>query len=361
MPQPIGRDLDETRSRLIPWLEQRMPEAKEVHVENLRGPKDTGFSSDTLMFDLLWRQGDASKRRDLVLRLEPTGDFLLFPEYDVGLQFRVMAALSQTAVPVPEMLWLESDPALMGAPFYVMEKLDGLVPSDSPPYHTTGWIFDASPADRERLWYSGIDAMAEVHKLDWQRPEFECIPRPPEGSSPLEAQLEYWDRYLDWGMERSRYPEIEQALEWLRANLPEEEEAGRVGICWGDSRISNQIFRDFETIAVIDWEMVFIGNPVADLAWYVSLDRCFTEGLGLPRLEGMPDQAASIARWEARTGLKADHFTYYNVFAVVRFCAIMARVFLQMKHYELLPQEATTDRDNLATNVLKLVMAEAVV
>jgi aminoglycoside phosphotransferase (APT) family kinase protein len=356
MPQPIGRDLDETRIRLARWIEQRMPGAKEVCVADLAGPKGTGFSSDTLMFGLQYREDGEAVRRELVLRLEPTGDFLIFPEYDVALQYQVMDALWDTAVPVPEMLWRETDPTLMGAPFYVMEKLDGQVPSDSPPYHTTGWIFDAAPEQREQLWYSGIDAMAEVHKLDWRRPEYACIAQPAAGLSTMESQLQYWDRYLDWGMERARYPEIERGLSWLRANAPAE---SQVGICWGDARISNQIFRDFETIAVIDWEMVFIGNPVADLAWYISLDRCFTEGLGLPRLDGMPDQAASIARWEARTDLRADDFAYYNVFAGVRFSAIMARVFLQMKHYELLPQEATADRDNLATNVLKLVLAEA--
>jgi aminoglycoside phosphotransferase (APT) family kinase protein len=356
MPQPIGRDIDDTRIKLTRWLEQRLPEAKELAVENLRGPGTTGFSSDTLMFDLHWRQAGEPTSREGVLRLEPTDDFQLFPEYDVGLQFDVMEAMAKTKVPVPEMLWIERDAALMGAPFYVMERLDGQVPSDSPPYHTAGWIFDATPEQREKLWLGGIDAMAEVHKLDWRSPEFACVPQPPKGTPPLQAQLQYWDRFVGWGMGRENHPLLDQALDWLRANAPEDDQ---VGICWGDARISNQIFRDFEPIAVIDWEMVFIGNPVADIAWYISLDRCFTEGLGLPRLEGMPDQATSIAHWEQRSGLSSEHFAYYNVFAGLRFAAIMARLFLRMKHYEVMPQEATADRDNLATNVLKLVLAEA--
>ena len=355
MPQPKGRDIEETRAQLEAWLAKRLPGAESLRVEGLRGPKDTGFSSDTLMFTLHAVEEGRESVRDLVVRLEPISDFGVFPEYDVALQFNMMSALADTRVPVPRMHWLEEDPGPLGSPFYVMERLDGVVPNDSPPYHAEGWIHELSPGDREKLWYSGIDAMAEVHKLDVRAPEFGFLAHPPAGTTPIAAQLDYWRRYLDWGMERSRYPLINRGLAWLEANVPSDEP---VGICWGDARISNQIFHECETAAVIDWEMVFVGNPVADLAWFVTMDRVFTEGLGLDRLPGFPSREDSIARWEARVGRSAEHYGYYELFAAWRFAAIMARVFLQMKHYELLPEEASVDVVNLSSPVLERLLGE---
>ncbi len=356
MPQPIGRDLEKTRTQLIDWLQTKLPNATELRVEDFRGPKDTGFSSDTMMFDLHYRDGGAAQSEAMVIRIEPAGDFGVFPEYDVALQFNMMRSLEDTRVPAPRMFWLEEDRGPLGAPFYVMEKLAGRVPSDSPPYHKEGWIFECTPAEREALWWSALDAMAEVHKLDWQDPRFAFLRRPPAGQTPLEAQLAYWDHYIDWGMERSRYPLLESTREWLGAHQPENEPTA---ICWGDSRISNQIFDGTTVVAVIDWEMVFLGNPVADLAWFTTLDRCFTQGVGIPRLEGLPDVAATVARWEKAVGREAHEFHYYTVFAAWRFAAIMARLFLQMKHYELLPQEVDVDVTNFATHVLEMTLEEA--
>jgi aminoglycoside phosphotransferase (APT) family kinase protein len=257
-------------------------------------------------------------------------------------------------VPVPQMLWLEEDEGPLGAPFYVMERVDGQVPSDSPPYHSEGWIHALAPADRGKLWTSGLDAMTEVHKLDPQSSSFDFLTRPPAGVSPIQAQIDYWDHYLDWGMDRSRYDLINKGFEWLRANQPEDEP---VGLCWGDARISNQIFRSCEVVAVIDWEMVFVGNPVADLAWFITMDRVFTDGIGIDRLPGIPDREASIAYWEQRLGRSADHYGYYEIFAVWRFACIMARLFLQMKYYEVLPEEARVDVENLSTPVLQALLA----
>jgi aminoglycoside phosphotransferase (APT) family kinase protein len=104
--------------------------------------------------------------------------------------------------------------------------------------------------------------------------------------------------------------------------------------------------------------MVFLGNPVADLAWFVTIDRVFTEGIGLPRLTGLPDRKATVARWEEKVGRPAEHFAYYEAFAAWRFAVIMARVFLQMKHYEVLPADAEVDVVNLSTPILETVLAE---
>jgi aminoglycoside phosphotransferase (APT) family kinase protein len=355
MPEPIAGDLEETAAQLRGWLSAQLEGASDLDILDLRGPKGTGFSSDTLMFGLRYLQGGVLRQEDRVLRMAPRGDFCVFPEYDVALQFDVMRALETSRVPVPRMLWLEEDPAPLGTPFYIMERIEGVVPSDNPPYHSEGWIYDATPADREKLWYSGLDAMSEIHKLDWRQPEYAFLKCPQTNQTTVQAQLVYWEGFLDWGLERSRYPLINRGFDWLVENQPME---ARQGICWGDARLSNQIFHNREVVAVIDWEMIFVGNPTADLAWFITMDRVLTEGLGIGRLEGMPDKRASIARWEENVGFKVDDYDYYEVFASWRFAAIMARIFLQMKHYGILPEEAMADVENLSTPILKSLLKE---
>lgn len=350
MPLPRGRDLEVTREQLRVWLSARLPESESLDIQDLRGPKDTGFSSDTLMFKMTSSEGE----REMVLRLAPSGDFLVFPEYDVALQFRMMDALAGTPVPAPRMAWLEEDPEPLGSAFYIMDRVEGLVPSDSPPYHAEGWLFELSPEDRARVWNNGLDAMSEVHKLAWDAPQFSFLKPIPTGLTSMEAQLRYWEDFMEWGMERERYSLLNRGLDWLTRNAPAE---GPLSICWGDSRLSNQIFRNCEAVAVIDWEMVFIGNPVADLAWYITLDRILTEGVGLDRMPGMPDRDPSIRRWEENLSRSADDYEYYEVFASFRFSVIMARIFLQMKHFEVLPAEADMDISNLSTPILESLLA----
>jgi len=154
-------------------------------------------------------------------------------------------------------------------------------------------------------------------------------------------------------MERDRYPLLPRAQRWLHANRPPDEP---VAVCWGDSRLGNQIFNDTTCAAVIDWEMVRLGDPVQDLAWWIALDRCFSEGLGVERLPGLPDRNATIARWEALVGRAARHFEYYEVLALYKVTAIMARVSLQLLHYEYLPRESNMDGDNLASQTLARVL-----
>src|SRR5207237_4160712 len=112
------RDLEETRAALAAWLRAKRPE-EALEVSALVAPK-AGISNETFLVDVT----SAGRVERLVVRVEPT-DFLVFPEYDVRRQARVMRCLEGTAVPVPRVRWLEEDPSHLGARFYVMDRIEG--------------------------------------------------------------------------------------------------------------------------------------------------------------------------------------------------------------------------------------------
>jgi len=350
MPVPPGRDMDVTCKSLAGWFARVLPDASAIEVSDLSAPGSTGFSNDTLLFDLAWREADGRARREsLVARIQPTG-FRVFPDYDLDLQFRVQSMLAGTEVPVARMFWQEDDPSVLGAPFYVMERVEGRIPTDNPPYHVGGWVTELRPEEREAMWWSGLDVMSEIHRLDWEALGFGFLDRPDRGATPLVQELANYAAYLEWARRGRSAPICQPALEWLLANQPDEDEPVR--LCWGDARIGNMIFRDSRCVAVLDWEMVTLGNPVKDLAWFLFLDEHHSAGMNAPRLAGFPSREATLARWEERTGLSARHVGYYEVHAAFRFSVIMMRLAQSMQHYGFMPEDSTFEIDNIPSRLL---------
>src|SRR5690606_8522169 len=100
----------------------------------------------------------------------------------------------------------------------------------------------------------------------------------------------------------------------------------------GDARIGNMIFRDRRCVAVLDWEMATLGPPEMDLGWFLLLDRHHSEGIGVPRLAGLPGPAETVARYEERLGRRVAHLAFWELFAAWRFAVILRRVAQQMMH-----------------------------
>lgn len=346
MPADSRRDLELTRRSLLAWLQTRLPHATHLRVSPLQQPGATGFSSDTLLFDLAWREGGDEWEQQLVLRIEPTG-FRVFPHYDVARQFRVQRQLWKSDVPVARMLYQERDASVLGAPFYVMERVEGRIPSDDPPYHVGGWMTEISAKEREEIWWSGLEALACIHRLDW-RERLGFLAE--DDGSALERQLRAYERYLHWAARGRPQPVCEAALAWLVARRPREE--APLGLCWGDARLGNMVFDAGRCRAVLDWEMATVADPVQDLGWWIFMDHHHSAGCGVPRLEGLPGREATIARWSGLTGREPHHVSYYEVFAAFRFSVIMIRVAQQMVLQGLLPQDSEFERDNTATRLL---------
>jgi aminoglycoside phosphotransferase (APT) family kinase protein len=351
MPVP-RRDLAETHERLLAWLVAKLPGRRALELSELSGPAATGFSNDTLLFDLAYEEGGRRVARSLVCRIEPTG-FGVFPRYDVAQQYRIMRALRASQVPVPEMTWLESDASVLGAPFFVMERVTGRIPSDNPTYHTAGWVFESPAEERRALWESAVDALAEIHRQDPATLGLDSLEAPPAGTNTAAWQLEHWSRYYDWVAAGGRKPLLTAALGWLHEHRPKSD-ARR--LCWGDARIGNMIFEGGLCVAVLDWEMASLGPPEMDLGWFLYMDRHHHECVGAPRLEGFPARDETVSRWEQRVGARARDLEYWEAFAAFRFAAIMERLAQQMTIHGRLPADSTFAVDNTASRLLARVL-----
>ena len=346
-PTPLVDDLDRTRETLCQWLAERLGHA--VTIENLRIPEGSGMSNVTLLFDISYEQRATTHRQACVGRLQPEIARPVFPEYDLSLQYRVMEELGQHSdIPVPALLGLEQDTSVLGVQFYVMKHTAGRIPSDMPPYNMDGWMVqDTDEAQRESLWNAAVDTLARFHTLDYRALGFADLEV--QGKTPLQQQLDYWQHYHDWGLEGEQHLICMQAMAWLRANQPADEPTV---LCWGDSRIGNMIFSEDlgEVAAVLDWEMAVLGNPVQDIAWFNFLDATFAEGLGLPRLPGLPDYASTTERWARASRFDAEHYDYYEIFAGLRYGLLLSRIMLATG-------QASEVQENFACQLLARRMA----
>ena len=199
-------------------------------ISDVSSPESNGMSSETLLFTAVWDEDGAPVAHRLVARIEPPAtDYPVFTTYDLGMQFRVMRLVGeQTEVPVPETFWYEPDPAVLGGPFFVMARVDGLVPPDVLPY-TFGdnWVFDGSDADRHTMQESAIRAMAGIHALTPDGHDLSFLEHPTPGASSLERSLNHWRAYYQWVVKDSPSPAAGRLLRLAGRQLPDRGGRGR--------------------------------------------------------------------------------------------------------------------------------------
>ncbi|HKT38070.1 MAG TPA: phosphotransferase family protein, partial [Ktedonobacterales bacterium] len=235
---------------LTTYLDQTFPENMErpVIVERVRG----GHSNETFFVT----RGD----QEWVLRRPPRGP-LLPTAHDVAREYRVLTALTNTPVPVPHPVLLCADMRVIGAPFYLMERVHGVViRAELPPG------FASDEATRADLGYELIDRLADLHAVDWQAAGLGDFGKP---QGYLERQIRRWTGQLDASRNRP-LPELDAVTEWLTTHLPE---SGPATIVHGDYRIDNAMYAPeppARILAIFDWEMATLGDPLADLGYLLS-------------------------------------------------------------------------------------------
>jgi aminoglycoside phosphotransferase (APT) family kinase protein len=334
---PWRRDVAGVEAGLARW-------AAAVHgarsrVSGLRMP-DSGMANDTALFLL---DGEP-----LVARLAPApgSPYQTFPRFDLERQQAVIELVrARTDVPVPEVVHLERSPEWLGAPFLVTRAVDGLVPSDNPPYllDPGGWFLQGTTEQWARFEASTIDVLVRLHRIEDEGATAFLRPGTP-GRTALERHLADLCAFYEWGRDGLRVPVLERAIDTLAATVPAN---ARSVLNWGDSRPGNIIYRDFAPVAVLDWEMAGVGPPELDVAWATFFQRFFAGmaaqyGVSVPPLF---DRAATAARYERLGGTALDDLAWYEALSGLRLGVILLRMTLRGAAFGL--QELPGDPDDM--------------
>lgn len=343
-------DMDRIATQLGQWFAQRHPDRVPVNVTDL-ARSDSGYSNVTVLGRLEWTRNARREALDIVLRVQPQSSSV-FPDCDIQRQYRVMHALAGSDVPVPELLGLETDAALLGAPFFVMRRIAGRVPNENPLYHLEGWFHDLATPDLRRHWFNAIDTVAAIARVDWRARGLEFL-EPPAGRTALARQLDYYRDAVDWAERLHRpYPHLHRAYRWLVANQPADEP---LVLSWADAKLGNCVFGDHGRLAgALDWEQATLASPVDDLAWWLMLDESLCTGYGVPRLAGLPSREETVTHWERASGHSARHLPYYDVFAAWRMAYVMARIGTVFMERGWVPRESDMDIRNGGATLLAM-------
>jgi aminoglycoside phosphotransferase (APT) family kinase protein len=302
-----GHAFDETA--LLTYLEE--------NITGFKGPLtiqqfDGGQSNPT--FKLLCGSGV------YVMRKQPPGE-LLPSAHQVDREYRIMKALWNTDVPVPEMLCLCDDTAVIGTKFYVMAMVEGRIYSEI-------LLPDVSPADRREMYLDMMRVLARVHAVDYKAVGLESFGRP---GNYYERQYSRWSKQYNNAKTES-IPSMDKLIEWLPEHLPESDETT---IAHGDFRLANMVFHPTEPriIAVLDWELSTLGHPLADLGY--SCMEFYADFYGEVRLRGpqreslgIPSQDEMVAEYCKNAGRdKIDNWLFYVVYNLFRSAAIVQGVY----------------------------------
>ena len=288
---PWRREPEALRDQFAAWFAHVLPAGSDPVVTGVDAPEGNGLSSETLLVDVEHAASRGGRTTDrFAARLTPApGAYPVFPEYDLELQYRCIDVVREhTDVPVPDAPWYEPDVSWLGSPFLVMRRVDGAAPKDLPPYVFTGWLYDATPEQRTRASSGRPSACSQACTSSSPvvtRSTSSTGPntaRPPSTSSWRISAY-----YYEWAREGVTYPVVERLFDWSHANRPAGD--GRTTITWGDSRIGNILYRDFEPVAVLDWEMAALGPAEVDVAWMIWMHRFFQEIAETYGMPGLPD------------------------------------------------------------------------
>ena len=297
--------------------------------EHLEGPptpievkKHTaGYSNVTLFIN----RGE----QRLVMRRPPTGN-LLPSAHDVVREYRFMTAVQGKARVARPLVCCE-DTSVIGAPFYVMERVNGTEIRETIPE-----AYD-NPEGRRKMAEEMIDALVELHAVDWQAAGLTAPP-----GSYIERQLRRWQRQCELTRERTReLPGLDWVSQWLQDHMPEQSETT---IANGDYKMDNVLFsfEEPKLLAILDWELATIGDPLADLGWLQSswgdrkqLEADQAAGIEPPTplpatlKEGFPDVDELAELYAEKSGRSIKNLRFYRLLAMFKGAVIGEGIYMR--------------------------------
>jgi aminoglycoside phosphotransferase (APT) family kinase protein len=297
------------RDGLRDFLNERLPGGGELRIQRHRA----GHSNETFFV--------TRDDQEWVLRRPPRGAFLP-SAHDVSREYRVLSALSSSRVRSPRTILACDDESVIGAPFYLMERVRGVVIRRDLP----DWMEEG---DRAALGDELVDALTELHEVDYKAVGLEGFGKP---DGYLDRQLRRWSGQLELTLPHTRpLPELERVGEWLRDNVPASPPST---IVHGDYKLDNVMYGSQSPVslrAILDWEMATLGDPLADLGWMVSFWIEPGEAIAEPlqdfsrvtALPGFRSRGELVRRYVQTTGRDASALDWYRVLAVYKLAVLL--------------------------------------
>jgi aminoglycoside phosphotransferase (APT) family kinase protein len=344
---------------LAAWFRTKYEPDANVEVTDVEIPTANGLSCETVLLTASWHDGAVRRQERMVARVAPTGESVsahIFPEYDLELEAKVMRALGQhTAVRVPQVLFTDSDPEVLGGPFLLMKYIAGRVPPDDPPYTAPGWVLDL-PKERQGLLLDGlVTSLVDIHAADWRALGLQNLDHPERGA-PGEEQFIGWVEHLyETGARGRSHPTLEAGIAWARANVVADDRP--LVLNWGDARLGNILYgEDLSVAGVLDWEAVNLSCREQDVGYVLFNLDFFSEGFGLSNPPGFPSEAEVIARYEELSGHTLRNIDHFKALASLWSGVMLMRVAYVMIENGLLPEDSPMPQSNPASGVMARLM-----
>ncbi len=339
--QRSGRDVSTIPAVLSQWLSSVMPGGPAPEVTVGSGVDSNGMSSETIILNGRWTENGADVEQKWVARVAPTAeDVPVFPTYRMDHQFEVLRLVSElTEVPVPQVRWIEPTGEVLGSPFFLMDLVEGIVPPDVMPYTFGGNWFADAPADKQReLQDSTVAVLTALHAIPDAANTFGFLTEAdPPGDTPLRRHFNWLREWYEFAVpDIGLSPLVERSLTWLEDNFPADIAAGEPVLAWGDSRIGNVLYRDFQPVAVLDWEMATVGPRELDVAWIIFAHMVFQELAGLAGLPGLPGvlrEEDVRATYQRLSGVELGDLRWFYVYSAVIWCVVFMRTGARRVHF----------------------------
>lgn len=306
MNQQLG-EVASQHQAIVDYLATKLPQAADLELHDVERVT-VGWSHETWLFDLSYRERGEQRRLGLCLRRDP-GNALLRHLSDLEQQFRVLECLEPTPLQTPKPYWFERDPAILGGPFLVMEKVAGSCPN---PWGREGRRYYQAAAERGELAASFTATLATLHTLDWRAAGLDFLGVPAAGEGFARREIAKW-RDLIESAEFEPQPILTDLMCWLECNIPATD---RLTLVHGAYRTGNLLIDHDRVNAVLDWELQVLGDPMYDVAYVLSdLNR-----EGTPLLSNLVDRDAFVRDYESATGVSIDFDAcrYYNALYAMR-------------------------------------------
>lgn len=311
-----GEDLD--NAALAAYLQDNLPNliVSELHVMQ--------FPSGHSNLTYLLRVGE----RELVLRRPPFGAKIA-TAHDMQREFNILSHLMNVYPKVPRPLIYCEDPAVLGAPFYIMERLQGVILRNAAPNG-----LQLTVDQMRSLSENFVDNLVDIHQLDYQAAGLGDLGHP-EGY--VRRQIEGWTRRYH-NARTDDIPEIQRVADWLAENMPAEVGASMIH---NDYKYDNLVLNPeqlSEIVGVLDWEMATVGDPLMDLGtslgYWVDPDdppQLQSMAFGLTTLPGNLNRRQLAERYARRSGLDLTNLTFYYVYALFKIAVIVQQIYARYK------------------------------